>query len=195
VASWILQRFNGTRIILGRLGLRPGRRVLEIGPGPGRLLIPAAKQVLPDGVAVGIEIQPAMIERLNRRAGEAGISNLKAILGDGAVSHVAEASFDLVFLCAALGEIPDRSGVLAQCFRSLGPGGILSISEMFGDPHYQWRSVVERLATEAGFRLESIQGGWWLYTARFIKPGKKADESAEPDSGTIRQQAAGSRRW
>ncbi len=166
----ILQRFNGTRVILDRLGLRAGQRVLEIGPGPGRLLIPAAKQVFPDGQAVGIDIQPAMIIRLERRASEAGITNLKAILGDAAQPHVPEASFDIVFLCAALGEIPDRAAALAQAYHALKPGGLLSITEMFGDPHYQSRSVVERLALGAGFRLNSIRGGWWLFTADFIKP-------------------------
>jgi Mycolic acid cyclopropane synthetase len=40
-----------TRTTLDRLGLRPGQRILEIGPGPGRLLIPAAQRVLP-GVTV-----------------------------------------------------------------------------------------------------------------------------------------------
>jgi ubiquinone/menaquinone biosynthesis C-methylase UbiE len=166
----IHQRFNGTRITLDRLGLRPGQRVLEIGPGPGRLLIPVAQRVQPKGEAVGIDIQPAMIERLKARANQAGVANLRAILGDAAQSHVPEASFDLVFLSAALGEIPDRAGALKQCYHALRPGGVLSITEMFGDPHYQSRSVVERLAQAAGFRFRSVRGGWWLYTADFIKP-------------------------
>ena len=166
----ILQRFNGTRIVLDRLGLRPGDRVLEIGPGPGRLLIPAARRVSPEGEAVGIDIQPGMIERLERRAREAGLTNLKAILGDATPPHVREASFDVVFLCAALGEIPDRTAALAQAYRALKPGGILSITEMIGDPHYQARSVVQRLAEGVGFHLRSIRGGWWLLTADFIKP-------------------------
>jgi ubiquinone/menaquinone biosynthesis C-methylase UbiE len=165
----ILQRFNGTRATLDRLGLRPGQKVLEIGPGPGRLLIPAAKRVLPAGEAVGIDIQPAMLERLKARARTAGVTNLTAILGDAAHPHVPEASFNLVFLCAALGEIPDRAAALAQCYRALEPQGVLSITEMFGDPHYQSRSIVERLARAAGFRPRSVQGGWWLYTADFIK--------------------------
>jgi SAM-dependent methyltransferase len=166
----IFQRFNGTPIILDRLELRPGQKILEIGPGPGRLLIPAAWRVLPEGEAVGIDIQPAMIERLERRAREAGLTNLKAILGDATRPHVLEASFDVVFLCAALGEIPDRTAALAQGYRALKPGGVLSITEMFGDPHYQPRSVVRRLAEGVGFRLRSIRGGWWLFTADFIKP-------------------------
>jgi ubiquinone/menaquinone biosynthesis C-methylase UbiE len=168
--SSFLGRFNGTRVTLDRLGLRPGQRVLEIGPGPGRLLIPAAQRVQPDGEAVGIDIQPAMIERLKVRANRLGITNLSAIVGDAAQSHVPEASFDIVFLCAALGEIPDRAAAIAQSFRALKPQGVLSITEMIGDPHYQSRSVVERLALEAGFRAGSVRGGWWLYTAEFVKP-------------------------
>jgi ubiquinone/menaquinone biosynthesis C-methylase UbiE len=166
----VLQRLNGTRTVLDRLDLRPGTRVLEIGPGPGRLLIPAAQQVLPGGEAVGIEIQPAMIERLERRAGKAGVTNLKVIRGDAAQAHVPESSFDRVFMCTVLGEIPDRAAALTQCYRALKPLGILSITEMAGDPHYQRRAVVRRLAEAAGFRLESVRGGWWLFTADFVKP-------------------------
>jgi ubiquinone/menaquinone biosynthesis C-methylase UbiE len=170
--SPIIQRFNGTQVTLDRLELRPGQRILEIGPGPGRLLIPAAKRILPDGQAVGIDIQPAMIERLKVRAVKAGIENMNIILGNAAQAQVPEASFDLVFLSAVLGEIPDRAAALAQCHRALKVGGRLSVTEMIGDPHYQSRSVVCRLAERAGFKLQSIKGGRWLFTADFIKPDK-----------------------
>jgi ubiquinone/menaquinone biosynthesis C-methylase UbiE len=166
----VLQRLNGTSTTLDRIGFRPGQRVLEIGPGPGRLLLPAAQRILPDGEAVVIDIQPGMIERLKARAKRAGINNLTTIVGDAAKRHVPEASFDLVFLSTVLGEIPDRAGALAECYRALKSGGMLSITEMFGDPHYQSRSKVKRLAQEAGFRLQSIQGGWLLFTANFVKP-------------------------
>jgi ubiquinone/menaquinone biosynthesis C-methylase UbiE len=166
----ILQRFNGTRTILDRLDFSTGQRVLEMGPGPGRLLIPAAQRVGADGEAVGIDIQPKMIERLKSRAERAGINNLKTILGDAAQPHVDAGSVDLVFLCTALGEIPDRAGALDQCFRALKTGGVLSITEIFGDPHYQRLSVVKRLAETAGFQFRKAQGGWWFYSASFAKP-------------------------
>ena len=155
---------------LDRIGFRPGEKVLEIGPGPGRLLIPAAKRVMPGGEVVGIDIQPKMIERLEAREKAAGITNLTTILGDATQPHVPEASFDLAFLCTTLGEIPDRSAALAQCYQALKPGGRLSITELIPDPHYQTRFTVRRLAEEAGFRLLSIQGGWCFYTANFVKP-------------------------
>jgi ubiquinone/menaquinone biosynthesis C-methylase UbiE len=175
--AWFLdsrfyERITGTEVTLRRMGLRPGQRLLDVGPGPGRLLIPAAQRVLPGGEAVGIDIQPGMVERLKERARRAQVSNLTAILGDATLPVVPEASFDLAFLVTTLGEIPDRAAALAQCFRALKPGGVLSITEMFPDPHYQSRSTVKRLAEEAGFRLQSLQGGWWLFTANFVKPGE-----------------------
>jgi SAM-dependent methyltransferase len=178
--SRFYERITGTEVTLRRMGLRPGRRVLEVGPGPGRLLIPAAQRVLPGGEAVGIDIQPGMVERLKERAGRAQVSNLTATLGDATKPVVAEASFDLAFLVTTLGEIPDRAAVLAQCFRALKPGGVLSITEMFPDPHYQPRPTVKRLAEQAGFRLQSLQGGWWLFTANFVKPEPYASEPRTP---------------
>jgi ubiquinone/menaquinone biosynthesis C-methylase UbiE len=168
--SPIAQRLNGTAITLERLGLRPGQNVLEFGPGPGRLLIPAARRVLPGGKVCGIELQPGMIERLRRNAERQGTTNLAVIRGDATLPLMEEGAVDMVLLSCVLGEIPDRQAVLQQAFRALRPGGTLSVSEMFGDPHYQSRSTVNRLAHQAGFELDAIHGRWYLFTANFRKP-------------------------
>jgi ubiquinone/menaquinone biosynthesis C-methylase UbiE len=165
----LVQRSPLTLKTLDQIGFHPGDKVLEIGPGPGRLLIPAAQRVMPGGEVVGIDIQPKMVERLRRNAEKAGLTNLTVILGDASQPHVPEATFDLAFLCTALGEIPDRSAALAQCCRALKPGGRLSVTEVMLDPHYQRRSTVQRLSEGAGFRFVSIEGGWWYYTASFVK--------------------------
>jgi ubiquinone/menaquinone biosynthesis C-methylase UbiE len=175
LVGWALEssfygRITGTEATLERIGLKPGQRVLEVGPGPGRLLIPAAKKVLPGGEVVGIDIQPGMVERLKERAKSANITNLTAILGDATQSIVPEASFDVAFLVTTLGEIPDRAEAIAQCFQALKSGGILSISEMLPDPHYQSKTTVKRLAKAAGFQIQSVEGGIWLFTANFVKP-------------------------
>lgn len=175
LVGWALEssfygRITGTAKTLDRIGLKPGQRVLEIGPGPGRLLIPAAQRVLPGGEAVGIDIQPGMIDRLNERAQTAKATNLTAILGDATQPIVPEASFDVAFLVTTLGEIPDRAAALTQCFRALKSGGVLSVSEMLPDPHYQSKTTVKQLAEAAGFQLQSVEGGMWLFTANFVKP-------------------------
>lgn len=102
-----------------------------------------------------------MVERLKKRAKAANITNLTAILGDATQPIVPEASFDVAFLVTTLGEIPDRAAALAQAFRALKSGGILSVSEMLPDPHYQPKATVKRLAEAAGFHLQSVKGGMW----------------------------------
>jgi SAM-dependent methyltransferase len=173
--AWLLEadwyaRLTGTEATLKRMPLAPGQRVLEIGPGPGRLLIPVAKRIQPGGEAMGIDIQPAMIERLSERARREGLTNVSALVGDATKSIVPANSFDVVMLAMSLGEIPDRAAVLSECFRALKPGGILSITEMLPDPHYQSQATVKRLAETAGFALSSLQGTLWLFTANFLKP-------------------------
>jgi len=167
-SAW-MERLIGTQKTLDRLGLQPGQRVLEIGPGPGRLLIPAARRVLPGGEVVGLDIQPGMIARLRARAERAGIANLEAVLGDATQQHFSAESFDVIYLCTVLGEIPDREAALRQCYEALKPGGLLSITEIFPDPHFQSRKTVQRLAEKVGFNLKSIRGNWYFFTANFGK--------------------------
>src|SRR5580704_17796536 len=115
--SPLAQKLNRTALTLDRIGLSPGQKVLEFGPGPGRLLIPAAQRVLPGGEAVGVDLQPGMVERLKRNAARKGVSNLTALQGDATMPIVEEGAFDLVLLSCALGEIPNRAGVIQQAFR------------------------------------------------------------------------------
>jgi len=170
--TWVDKLFK-TSLTLDRLDLQPGQRVLEIGPGPGRLLIPAARRVLPGGDVTGLDLQPGMIRRLKERAAKAGVTNLTAMLGDATLTPLRAHHYDRVCLCTVLGEIPDREAILRQSFAALKPKGILSITEVFPDPHYQPREAVNRLATAAGFCFQATYGPWYFYTTNFVKPEKE----------------------
>lgn len=169
LTSPLMDKLAGTQTTLDRLGLQPGQRVLEIGPGPGRLLIPAAQRVLPGGEVVGLDIQPGMIERLKMRATQAHLSNLTAVLGDATQPHFPPESFDVIYLCTVLGEIPNQEAALRQGYAALQPNGLLSITEIFPDPHYQSRAVVQQVTETAGFRLRELHGPWYFFTANFVK--------------------------
>lgn len=166
----LMDKLAGTQTTLDRMGLKPGQRVLEIGPGSGRLLLPAARRVLPGGEVVGLDIQPGMLKRLATRAEQADVPNLTMIQGDVTQAQIPPESFDVVYLCTVLGEIPDREAALRRCYTALKPGGQLSITELFPDPHYQSQSTVQRLARQAGFQLQALYGSWYFFTANFIKP-------------------------
>jgi SAM-dependent methyltransferase len=54
---------NRSNVIVQQLDLRPGMRVLDLGCGPGRVTIPIARAVGPDGGVDAIDVQPGMLAR------------------------------------------------------------------------------------------------------------------------------------
>jgi predicted methyltransferase len=73
-------------------------------------------------------------------------------------------------LVTVLGEVPDRQAALGEIFDALKPGGILSVTELIFDPHFQPRSTVERLARSAGFRERAFHGNRIAFTLNLQKP-------------------------
>ncbi len=169
--SRLLRWFLHTERTLSRIGMQAGQQVLEVGPGPGRLLIPAAKKVLPDGEVSGLDIQEEMIEELMSEAKKANVHNLQGIVGDARTSLFEPESFDLIYVALTLGEIPNRQSALQSCYEALKPGGVLSITEFFLDPHFTSKRQAKRLAEVVGFKHEKTFGQWWSFTSNFKKEG------------------------
>ena len=123
--------------ILDQLDLEAGMSVLDIGCGPGRLTIPAAKRVGSTGTVVALDIQPAMLHKLEQRLEEHHISNVQAILGGIGQNLLQKETFDCAILVTVLGEIPNQSPALQEIYDALKPNGLLSVTEVIPDPHYQ----------------------------------------------------------
>ena len=100
-------------------------------------------------------------------AGRAGISFLCAGLGEGKLERN---QFDRALLVTVLGEIPAREPALKEVFAALKPGGVLSVTEVIFDPHFQTRGTVAALAGAVGFRERASFGHRFAYTLHFDKP-------------------------
>jgi len=155
--------------ILDRVGIQPGERVLELGPGPGLFTVDAARQAGPAGRVIAVDIQPHMIAQVEQRVREAGLANVEARVADAYHLPLDDASVQRAFLVTVLPEIPDQARALAELHRVLRPGGRLSITEEFYDPDYPFAFETIRRVEGAGFDLERRFGNWWLYTLNFRK--------------------------
>jgi ubiquinone/menaquinone biosynthesis C-methylase UbiE len=160
----------GAGLLLDRARVSPGMSVIDVGAGPGRLAIPAARRVGPEGRVVALDLQPAMIRRLEQRLPATSVRNIETLLAGAGEGRMPIATFDRAFLVTVLGEIVDQETALREIYRSLKPGGILSVTEVLPDPHYQSRRRVRRLAEAAGFSFVERLGPWYAFTMNFSRP-------------------------
>jgi len=159
-----------TRRTLEQLELSPGMHVLDAGCGPGRLTVPIAQAVGPEGTVFAIDIQPDMLSRAQAKARGASVSNVKFLLGSLGAGQLPHAAFDRACLVTVLGEIPDKNAALKEIYSSLKPGGFLLINEVVGDPHYQSLKKVRELAHQVGLRPATQHGNWMAYAIRLDRP-------------------------
>jgi SAM-dependent methyltransferase len=160
-------------VIVGRLGLQAGMKVLDAGCGPGRLTVPIAEKIGAQGEVLALDIQPGMLLRAQEKVGAANLHNVRFLQGGLGERKLEPNQFDRALLVTVLGEIPDREAALKEVFAALKPGGILSVTELIFDPHFQPRGAVLGIAGAVGFHETSTFGNRLAYTLHLEKPSKR----------------------
>lgn len=165
-----LFRNNSARAIIQHLDLRPGMKVLDFGCGPGRLAIPVAKEIGPRGEVTALDIQPGMLQRTREKAQAANLGNIRYLQAGAGEGKLAHGEYDRALLVTVLGEIPNRDAALREIFDALKSGGVLSITEVIADPHFQRRSTTRALAGVVGFKEKECFGNRLAFTLNLEKP-------------------------
>src|SRR6516164_4948067 len=161
---------NRAATIVERLHLQPGMAVLDVGCGPGRLAVPIAQQVGQHGYVVAMDIQPGMLRRAEEKARAANLTNIRFLQAGAGDGKLGRNQFERTLLVTILGEIPDREAALREIFNALKPGGILSVTEIIFDPHFQTCNTVGRLARTVGFQEKALHGNRIAFTLNLEKP-------------------------
>lgn len=128
--------------LLDAVGLRPGAHLLEVASGPGKLAAAAARR---GAQVIGVDLSPRMVE-LARRL-HPGIDFREA-----EVEHLpfADRTFDAVVCSFGLGHFPQPEAAVAECVRTIKPGGRIALS-WWDDPARQriqglFRETIAELA-------------------------------------------------
>ena len=115
---------------LRRAELRSGMRFLDVASGSGALSLPAARM---GADVLAVDISPAMIERLEARARQEGLSNLEARVMDGQALELEDERFDISASQFGVMLFPDLPRGLSEMVRVTRPGGRVLIVT-FGAP-------------------------------------------------------------
>ncbi len=154
--------------IADHLHLTAGMRVLEIGPGPGYFSGAIARRI-PAGQLTLLDIQLEMLRKNHRKLTRAGIHNAHWVQGTADALPFRPEAFDVVFLVTVLGEVPKPGQCLLAIHSALRSGGLLSITEMQGDPDALSRDKVCLMAQQCGFDYLEMFPRFKGFTLNFRK--------------------------
>lgn len=150
----------------GLLRLAPRARYVDLGIGDGMLTLMLAE--VAESVTA-VDLSPEMLEQLEARARNKGISNIKTVEADIESLPLEEGSFDVAILSQALHHASDPARALNEARRILKKGGKLLVLDLLAHGE-EWvrdrlqhrhlgftEADLKRLVLEAGFDGVSIE--------------------------------------
>lgn len=109
------------RMAVGKLGLRPGDAIVEIGCGTGLNFSLIEDGIGPAGRIIGVDQSPEMLEQAQRRIARRGWTNIE-LVRSSAADYRFPARTDGVLSTLALTLEPEYDAVIAKGAASLAPG-------------------------------------------------------------------------
>ncbi len=121
IGSWL---GNATDMMFDLAAITEGSRVLDVAAGAGEQTIRAARRVGASGRVLATDIAPALLERADRDARAAALSQVETRELDGEnLDRLDAGAFDAVVSRVGLIYFPDRPRALAGMRHALRPGG------------------------------------------------------------------------
>lgn len=154
---------------LRRAGLHPDMRVVDVAAGSGAVSIPAARL---GAEVVATDISPGMLEQLNRRARDEGLTNLQTRVMDGHALEFEDDTFDIAASQFGVMLFSDLPRALGEMVRVTRPGGRVLLVTM-GPP-----SAVEYLEFFIGAAKTAVPDFVGLPTDPLPGPFQVSDPEA-----------------
>ena len=111
------------------LKIEKGSTVADVGAGSGYMTIKLSKKVGPQGKVYANDIQPGMLDLLNKRLVKSKIANVTTVLGTQDDPKLPPGALDLILMVDVYHELSQPQVMLRQLRAALKPGGRLVLLE------------------------------------------------------------------
>ena len=132
-ADWLTRENRdeeeNTTLMHENLGLKAGDVACDVGAGNGYHTLRMATAVGPTGKAIGVDLQPKMLELLTVRAQTEGVANLETILAEPNDPKLPPSTCDLILLVDVYHELSDPAAVLQRLSAALTDRGRIALLE------------------------------------------------------------------
>lgn len=165
-AGWLIRhkrdREEAALRMREELQLKPGMSVCDLGSGNGYHTLPMAQAVGPQGKVYAVEIQPEMLDMLQKRAADQGIAHITSVLSTPEDPRLPENSCDLILLVDVYHEFSHPAAMLAGIRKALKPDGVVVLVEFRAEDdsvpikpeHKMSREQILKELTLNGFQLK-----------------------------------------
>ena len=176
------EREEATSRMIKALDLKPGMTVADIGAGSGVITVLMAKEVLPGGRVVAVDVQQEMLDLLADKLKSQQVENVDLLLGTAKSPRLEPESIDLALMVDVYHELEFPYEMLLELSRAMKPGGrVVFVEFRLEDPdvpiklvHKMSQAQVKRELSPPELQLrfkENIGVLPWQHVVVFEKVG------------------------
>jgi ubiquinone/menaquinone biosynthesis C-methylase UbiE len=150
-------------VLIRNLGLSPADVVADVGAGTGYFAFRIAPLVA-HGKVLAVDIQPEMLEHIQRRRTETGLRNVEPVLGTFDDPKLPPASVDLVLLVDVYHEFSHPREMMLAIASALKPGGRLALVEYRAEDSDVPIKRLHKMSERQAIREMNAVGLVWIET-------------------------------